>query len=153
MATKDIELFSKLLDEKFKGIIVQMDAEFKLLNSRVNNTNDILSRVEEQTKKTNGSVAAITARVIDLEKKDIMHLITCPQTAVIAEMKEDLLKKEKDLSDDLQEYHLLKKYPKIGLGIVIVTCILLAIGVYYSYSSLAKDVKEEIRTELKKDFK
>lgn len=92
----------RYMEEKFSGFASLMNAHFE-------NVEDRLDRIEEQTKKTNG-------RVSELEKSDLTHFSRCPQTAKI-----ELINKE------LEEYRMMKKYPKLFIaGVVIVVLLSLA---------------------------
>lgn len=67
----------ELLDEKFKGLTVLMNAHF-------DNVDDRLKAIEEQTKKTNG-------RVNELEKKEITHFVDCPNVNKIRALEDNQL--------------------------------------------------------------
>ena len=80
--------YKMYLEEKFKGLT-------SLMNAHNDNVLDRLEAIEEQTKKTNG-------RVSELERKETSHVINCPQTPKIQKIEEELL-----------EYKIIKKYPKL----------------------------------------
>jgi len=151
MTAKDISLITSLLDERFKGVQTAMNAEFSIVNGRLHSYNRKLEQVVTQTTKTNGSVAAVTERVIQLEKQELIHFVNCPQTSVIAELKKEISVENDKRDEDLQEYHVVKRYPKLALSIIAGTCILLVLGTYLAYRGLADDIRREIQVELKKD--
>jgi hypothetical protein len=102
--TDDYRLY---LEEKFKGLHIQMDTEFKLLNDSIN-------RVEAQTIKTNG-------RVTELEKSH--SVINCPNT-----------KKLDDISDDLMEYNFIRKYPKVAILVISIVVVMFLASCFNAYS-------------------
>lgn len=147
------DLFDSKLDDKLdvvsaniKGIHIQMDAEFKTVNERLHNLDQRLEKVEIQTTKTNG-------RVTDLEKGQPQHLLSCPQIEKIAELEKKVDNNKKENDDNLIEYTIFKKYPKVGLGIIIVTCILLFMGGYLTYTKFAKELKQDVDIENVSDTK
>ena len=93
------------LEEKFKGLMVKMDAEFEMLNTK-------LESIEKQTIKTNG-------RVNKLEDKNEVHLINCPNTGKI-----------KIMDDELIEYRILKKYPKISIILLTFSIIMFILSIF-----------------------
>lgn len=157
---KDLEKFSELIDQKLKTVTTQMSGSFRLINSKLDTQKNELSRIKEQTTKTNGHVAELDTRVNLIEKEEIRHIITCPQIEAIEALQKDLNdnkddsnKKIDDINKNLVEYDMLKKYPKIGLGIVAVSCIALIIATYTVLSTFMNDLKGDFKTELKMEIK
>ena len=157
---KDLEKFSELIDQKLKTVTTQMSGSFRLINSKLDTQKNELSRIKEQTTKTNGHVAELDTRVNLIEKEEIRHIITCPQIEAIEDLntkleqkKADSNKQINDIRKDLLEYDMLKKYPKISLGIVTVACIALIITTYSVLSGFIKDVKGDFKTEIKMEIK
>lgn len=103
----------ELLEEKFRGLTSLMNAQFTNIHER-------LDKIEVQTTKTNG-------RVTDLEKKELTHIQMCPQTEKIEK-----------INEELAEYKMLKKYPKIGLAIVAAAVIFFLITTFESIERLKK---------------
>ena len=66
----------ELLEEKFKGLHL-------LINARFENVDDRLDRIEAQTTKTNG-------RVTELEKREIKHFAACPNIPIIEDIEKRL---------------------------------------------------------------
>jgi len=157
---KDLEKFSELMDQKLKTITTDLSGSFRLLNSKLNTQITELRRIKEQTTKTNGTVKELDTRVNLIEKEEIRHIITCPQIEAIEDLntkleqkKADSNKQINDIRKDLLEYDMLKKYPKISLGIVTVACIALIITTYSVLSGFIKDIKGDFKTELKMEIK
>ena len=90
------------------------------MNAQFTNVHDRLDRIEEQTKKTNG-------RVTELEHKELTHIQNCPNVEKIQKINEDLV-----------EYKMLKKYPKIGLTLLAAAIILFLITTFDSIDKLKK---------------
>lgn len=157
---KDLEKFSELIDQKLKTVTTQMSGSFRLINSKLDTQKNELSRIKEQTTKTNGHVAELDTRVNLIEKEEIRHIITCPQIEVIEDLTKSLDEKKADsnkqidaIRKDLLEYDMLKKYPKIGLGIVATSCIALIIATYSVLSNFMTDIKTDFKVEIKKEIK
>ena len=93
------------LESKFEGLTKHLNAEFI-------NIHNTLDKIEEQTTKTNG-------RVSELETEMIKHPIECPSAKEIAAVKEDLI-----------EYRMIKKYPKIFLFLIVV---LVALSIWKAF--------------------
>lgn len=115
----------ELIEEKFKGLTTLMNAHFENVDER-------LDRIEEQTKKTNG-------RVTELEHKELTHIINCPQTAKIEK-----------INEELTEYKMFKKYPKIGLAIIAAAVIMFLITTFESMDRF-KAANNKENTEILKD--
>jgi hypothetical protein len=103
----------ELIEEKFKGLTSLMNAHFE-------NVDDRLERIEEQTKKTNG-------RVTELEKKELTHIQNCPQTEKIEK-----------INEELAEYKMFKKYPKIALALIAGAVLLFLITTFESIEKVKK---------------
>lgn len=92
----------ELFNEKIKGLYAAISANADIQHERDNVILEKLDRIEQQTTKTNG-------RVTILEDKELKHIIECPVQKQVDEMKEDLF-----------EYRIFKKYPKIAAGVMII---------------------------------
>lgn len=66
-----------LIDEKFKG-------QASLMNAQFLNITETLERIEAQTIRTNGRVTA-------LEKKELLHVIECPNIIKIRTLEDNQL--------------------------------------------------------------
>lgn len=135
------KVITTALNQGFKGLQLQVTAEFEVLNERINSTNAILERVEEQTKKTNGRVNNHEDEINDLKTADATHILNCPN-----------VKEIQKINDDLNEYRLFKKYPKIAIGILALSCIIFIGGTYVIFNNFTKATKTEIKTELKNEL-
>jgi hypothetical protein len=114
----DSEDYRLFLCESFEGIRKLMAAQFI-------NVHDKLDSIEAQTTKTNGNVSGLEDKVIALEEAFIAHPINCPQGVKIDKIR-----------DDLEEYRVIKKYPKIAIVIIAIFAIMLAIGAYGTFQTL-----------------
>jgi DNA integrity scanning protein DisA with diadenylate cyclase activity len=126
----DIKLLSELFDEKLRGIHAKIDAEFTVVNLQ-------LSQIKEQTTKTNSRVNHIEDEISLLQTKEISHIIDCPN-----------IKKINDINIDLQEYRMLKQYPKIALGIIVVACLFFVITIF----EFKSNVKDTLDNGIKKNI-
>jgi hypothetical protein len=89
--------------EKFTTLTTLVNAHFLTIDGR-------LGQIETQTKLTNG-------RVNELEKADIRHVLDCPAMPKIDE-----------INDNLAEYKLFKKYPKIGVAVLGIGLLIILAG-------------------------
>lgn len=78
MSTEEIDSLKELFNEKLSGLTTLMNAQF-------NNVNEQLQEINEHVQKTNG-------RVLDLEKKEISHIINCPNISKIQSLENDVNK-------------------------------------------------------------
>ena len=103
----------ELIDEKFKGIA-------SLINARFENVEDRLVRIEAQTIKTNG-------RVSELEHRELTHIQNCPMSPKIEK-----------INEELGEYKMFKKYPKIALALIAGAVLLFLITTFESIEKVKK---------------
>lgn len=103
----------ELIEEKFRGMAALMNAHFENLEDR-------LERIEEQTTKTNG-------RVTELEKKELTHIQSCP-----------VAPKVEKINEELAEYKMFKKYPKIGIAIIAAAVLIFIITTFESIEKVKK---------------
>ena len=97
------------LEEKFNNIDNQILLQFEKVHS-------ILGSIKEQTTKTNGRVTDLESQVGALDKEFAIHPVNCNPANEIKEIKKDM-----------EEYRMIKKYPKLALIIIaffIVTTII-----------------------------
>jgi hypothetical protein len=97
------------LEEKFNNIDNQILLQFEKVHS-------ILGSIKEQTTKTNGRVTDLESQIGALDKAFAIHPVNCNSANEI-----------KDIKKDLEEYRMIKKYPKLALIIIaffIVTTII-----------------------------
>jgi hypothetical protein len=95
------------------------------LESEFRRVHETLGDIKVQTTKTNSRVTHLEQRVVELDEQLIQHPINCTQAQKIDKIK-----------DDLEEYRVFKKYPKIGLVIIAIFTILLVIGAYGTFQTI-----------------
>jgi len=133
---KDIDLFAKLFDEKLKGIHIKMDAEFTVVNSE-------LRQIKSQTTLTNSRVNHLEDDVRELRISTNEHAIECPA-----------MEKIEKIDEELMEYKVFKKYPKIGIGVLAVTCLLFIFSTWLVVSRVGTNtsaVKSNTTQQIKSD--
>ena len=113
--------YRKYLEEKFEGMAKHMNAQFDAVH-------DKLDAIEKQTTKTNGRVTELESKVVDVEKDILTHPINCNQAAEI-----------KEIRKDLEEYRMLKKYPKVGILIILVS----ALFAWYGFRQLNNRIEKQ----------
>jgi hypothetical protein len=148
--TPDITLLRELFDEKLKsfddklkGVALQNNVEFMVLNNRMTTQDVTLARIELQTTKTNGRVTSLEGVINDVKLDEKEHVINCPvkEELVLIDKKLDLKKADTDkkleeLNVDLREYRFFKKYPKIAIGVLTVTCVTLVLGTWITLQKI-----------------
>jgi hypothetical protein len=95
MSEKEITSIKELFDEKIKGIHIQLDTEFKMINER-------LEKIEAQTTKTNG-------RVTTIEQNNIRHIIECP-----------VVSRVNKLEERANRFYFFEKYPAFTVVTIVV---------------------------------
>lgn len=112
----------ELFEEKFKGLE-------RLMTTKFDNLEEKLERIETQTTKTNG-------RVGELERKELTHTLNCPQAPKIQK-----------INDDLAEYRMIMKYPKLFVaGFVVV--VILTLGTFLAnnpFKAVNKPLTEVVK--------
>lgn len=106
MNHEDREEVRQLLTDILSGHVEKIDGQYRVIRSQ-------LSAIEIQTTKTNGRVTDLESKVVNVEKDLLTHPVNCNQVNEI-----------KEIRKDLEEYRMLKKYPKVGIGILVVAAIL-----------------------------
>jgi len=104
--------------EVYKVLSEKMDAQHEY-------TSKLLSNIYEQTLRTNGRVSAVEGRIIDIEKGESSHIINCPN-----------IKRIETLEDENQEVRIIKKYPKLALGIFVVFVGIFLVSGWFGYQRL-----------------
>lgn len=79
MYKDEAESLKELFNEKFNGLNTHINAQFKALD-------DKLYRIEVQTTKTNARVTHLESAVVDLEKKNLTHIVECPNVERIIDI-------------------------------------------------------------------
>jgi len=85
----------------------RFDVFGKLINAQFLNVNERLERIETQTTKTDGRISSNENKIIDLEKKDLTHILDCPMAPKIEK-----------INEELSEYRLFLKHPKLGIAVI-----------------------------------
>jgi len=119
---------------------------FKVLSDKIDvnheNTLRLLTNIETQTTKTNGTVKDHEKRLTGIEVGASRHVINCPRIADIKKLDENiiLLRTENEL------WRLAVKYPKVAIGIIVFSVLITLSVVGYSIlemHSIITDFKTE----------
>jgi len=97
-----------------------------------------LNNIDKHLEKLNGSVATNIKDIQQLKINEVEHVINCP-----------VMPKVEKISEDLEEYHFIKKYPKILLvviAILVLGLIISATGTIQSWtnSTRGKQIKQSV---------
>jgi hypothetical protein len=128
-------------------------AKLAAVDEKFNTIHEILVRIEEQTKKTNGRVTAHDDKIKTLELDGLKHTISCPQISVIAGLKKDMDEKFGKIDNDLSEYRIVKKYPQAGLVILVVACVALFVTTYVGWRGFTEKLQKEIKATYSEQIK
>jgi len=139
--TDDYRLY---LNERFEGIT-------KLMNAQFINVHERLEEIKVQTTKSNQRISKIEAREteikdLEIEVRDLVvsHKDSCPAMSKI-----------EDIKEELSEYRLFKKYPKVGLVLLAVAVILIVISGYQIVEKISagRQAMEQTREMLESNAK
>ena len=103
---------NRLYDNVANSIMTDNTDYRMYLENQFKTIHDTLTRIEAQTVKTNG-------RVAELETEMLTHPMNCSSA-----------KKVEKMSEDLEEYRIVKKYPKIAIYIIAFFVITAIFGAY-----------------------
>ena len=101
------------------------------LENQFKTIHDTLTRIETQTVKTNGKVTDLDKRVMQTEIDLLTHPISCASS-----------KKIEQLGTDLEEYRVMKKYPKIAIYI-ITFFVVSALYAVYNFADIKGKMREQ----------
>lgn len=110
----------ELIEEKFRGMVALMNAHFENLEDWKDDMKQNITEIKAQTTKTNG-------RVTELEKKELTHIQSCP-----------VAPKVEKINEELAEYKMFKKYPKIGIAIIAAAVLIFIITTFESIEKVKK---------------
>lgn len=122
---------------------------FKVLSDKIDanhsHTLQLLTNIETQTTKTNGTVRQHEKRLTDIEVGESRHVINCPRVDDIKALNEDIdsLRSENEL------WRLAVKYPRAAIGVIVFSVIITICVVGYSILEMHTMISE-FKTEQKK---
>lgn len=123
----------KYLEEKFNSINNSMSLQFEGICKT-------LSSIETQTKLTNGKVLKLQDDVVDLKINEKLHMGgQCPQAETFKEIKKSI-QEIKDEKNSDTEINFIRKYPKLSLGIVVASCLIIIFS-YTGFMSMKQSEK------------
>jgi hypothetical protein len=108
---------------------------------------ELLEGIQNQVTKANGRTGKIEMQIWELQKNETRHIIDCPQAKEI-----------KELREENQEIRIIKKYPKIALGVLLGIVLLGLVAIYEGYVklddtlNLVRAKQSTIIDEIKKDI-
>lgn len=89
----------------------------------------LLEAIREQTTKTNGRVNTLEVKLWKVVEDEAKHVINCPNVPLI-----------QALQDENQEIRIIKKYPKVALGILVFFVVGALFAVYLGYSRVGNEL-------------
>lgn len=111
----------EMLKDILSGNLQKIEGQYRVIQSQ-------LSSIEIQTTKTNGRVSILENKVEQVEKDILTHPIKCTQVKEIS-----------DIKKDLEEYRFFKKYPKVFIGIVLIS----ALVAWYGFRQLNNKIDKQ----------
>lgn len=134
------EDYKKLLDEKFNGVHTSINLQFDGIKNQLNN-------IEKQTTRTNGRVNKLEESVIELQLSNAKHVYNCPQNNRFDKLEKALEDYKTENNKNLTEYSFVKKYPKISIGIIVVSVLIILFS-YVGVNTLLNNT-QQINTNTK----
>lgn len=92
-------------------------------------TAQALLRIETQTTKTNGRVSSLEVKIWELEKDEVTHILNCPNVPKIEALEKENL-----------EIRVIKKYPKLALGVLVVSVAAMLVSIWLGYNKLGNEL-------------
>ena len=131
MTPQDRTEVREMLTDILSGHLEKIEGQYRLMTNQ-------LANIEIQTTKTNGRVSHVEEKVNELENDILKHPVNCTPAKEIKEIK-----------TDLEEYRMIKKYPKLML--VLLTVSIAGYGVFSHYSNKSKkqEIEDLIRYEIR----
>ena len=121
MKHEDREEVRQMLTDILSGHVEKIDGQYRVIRAQ-------LSAIEVQTTRTNGRVTELESQVVKIEKDILTLPLNCNQAGEIKEIKKDL-----------EEYRMLKKYPKVGILIILVA----ALFAWYGFRQLNSRIEKQ----------
>lgn len=106
----------------------------KLISDRHDALHDTLVAIKDQTTRTNG-------RVSELEINFATHPVTCISSQEIKEIKQDL-----------EEYRVIKKYPKVAILVIVFFALTTIISIYQAVKASQQLVHAEMNIRRSIDY-
>lgn len=131
------------LEEKFKGLTTLVNAQFDGIHDRQDKTDKLLDLIHDEAKKTN-------SRVTYLERERDECLKTRVSTNKLADVCSSIIEVKKTvdiINSDLEEYRIVKKYPKLAMVLIAVFAVGLGISAYGTFRTIGDSKREKILIE------
>lgn len=126
--------YRRYLEERFAGME-------KIIAERLDNMHDTLIDIKAQTTKTNGRVSDIEDDITKLDKDFATHPINCSSAKEVREIKQDL-----------EEYRVMKKYPKVALLVIAFFVLTTIISIYQAVKASNQLVQAEMNIRRSIDY-
>jgi|WetSurSiteA1Bulk_404760.scaffolds.fasta_scaffold36003_2 hypothetical protein len=127
------------LEEKFGGITKLVNAQFESLHDRQDSIDESLvvlkgesSEIKKQTIQTNDRVTHLEEQRDEYMKTRVSTDMLNTVCTNLTEVKETV----EIIDKDLEEYRIIKKYPKLALILIVVFAIGLAISAYGTFRTV-----------------
>ena len=117
--------YRKYLDVRFEAMQTAQHAYFREMHDR-------FDTIDKSNKVRNGRIDKLENSVSALSIKEAEHVVNCP-----------VAPKFDKLNEELTEYRMLRKYPKIAIGI-IVFCVLSAIYGFMKITHKQDNLKAQL---------
>ena len=131
------------LEEKFTGLTKLVNAQFVTVHDRQDSADKKLDLIHDETRSTN-------SRVTHLEEQRDKYLETRVSTDMLSTVCEHLSEVKdtvKIIDKDLEEYRIIKKYPKIAVAVLILAMAGLGISAYGTFRNIGNTKREKVLIE------
>jgi len=138
------------LEEKFGGITKLVNAQFESLHDRQDAIDKSLDQLKDESSRTLAQALKTNDRVTHLEEQKEEYLKTRVSTDMLSTVCTSLteVKETVDTIDnDLEEYRIIKKYPKLALILLIVLMLGLGISAYGTFRNIGNSKREKVLME------
>lgn len=129
--------YRKYLDLRFETLM-------KLVSDQSTITHEWLSKLESHAERTNGRVRDLENKLVVVEKDLLSHPMHCDKGKDIDKIES----KVEAVVNDLEEYRIFKKYPRLVLILVAALLIGLFLSIYATFKGMDDDdIKQFIKQE------
>ena len=117
------------------------------LESEFRGISKTLARIELSLSDGDKKFDEIEKKIGNLEIKEVEHVVNCPAMPKIDDVKKDI----QGVKDDLEEYRFFKKYPKLGLIILVIFIATAGVTIYRAIKMPVEidDLKTQVIQEIR----
>jgi hypothetical protein len=133
MNAKDKSELKEILHDYVGGIVAIQDAKYETIISAIKKQEETSNRIENQTIKTNGAVAAHAEKIHQLQLTNAGHIANCPQTDRIEKLDNKFMELIQKIDNLLLPVKFFIEYPwfiSVGIGAVVIGIIVMIFEIF-----------------------